>query len=164
MTVKHSIAGAQCPYCGSTGPFEVDITTQMRIHRDGSKELALDKADFDGASRCVCGGCNASGWVSLFAPSKTTRYTVVLLYPDYMEPEYGGGVYIASAWAQTPKGAVEQVQRMASQANATAVCLDNDEETDEPEGYDELPPPLDFKPLAVFSGGAHIEATVHDFS
>lgn len=162
MITKHSIAGAQCPYCGSTGPFEIEVTATMRLGRDGSKEMAADKADFDGASRCVCAGCNASGWVGLFAPSKTTHYTVVLLYPDYLEPQYGGGVYIASAWSQTPEGAVEQVQRMASQANATAVCLENEE--DEPEGYDELPPPLDFKPLAVFSGRCREERNVHDFS
>ncbi|HYW76192.1 MAG TPA: hypothetical protein VFA48_06160 [Gammaproteobacteria bacterium] len=162
MTVKQAIAGAQCPYCGSTGPFEIEVTTTMQLGPDGSKALALDKARFDGASRCVCGGCNVSGWVKLFIPSKTTYYTVVLLYPDYLEPQYGDGVYVASIWSQTPEEAVEEVQRMASQANATAVCLGNDE--DEAEGYDELPPPLDFKPLAVFSGKCHLERNVHDFS
>ena len=65
------------------------------------------------------------------------KYTVILLYPDYIADNYGQETYLAHVTANSPELAVRAAQTRAF--------------TDNPEYADngDLP---DFYPLAVFAG------------
>lgn len=62
------------------------------------------------------------------------KFTVLLLYPDYLASNYGQETYLAHVGAKNPDMAVREAQRRAKEDNKT---VDNKD---------------DFFPLAVFSG------------
>ena len=68
-----------------------------------------------------------------------TKYTVLMLYPDYIASSYGQETYLAHVTATTAKGAVRAAQRQAANA----------------QGADEVEDPSDF--YVIFMCKGHTE-------
>lgn len=66
------------------------------------------------------------------------KYTVILLYPDYLADNYGQDIYTDHVEAGSPAEAQAVTQRQLARQHA---------ESDEEDTY-----PEDFYPLAVFEG------------
>ena len=74
------------------------------------------------------------------------KWTVILLYPDYIADDFGSETYINWATCEDPRLAVEQVQRKAAAANKI-----------------ETKSPQDFKCIAVFPGHLTCELDASNF-
>ena len=72
------------------------------------------------------------------------KYTVVLLYPDYIEDGHGKETYIDFFEADTPEEAAALAMREAGEVNGNI-------------------PPEDFLPIAVFAGEAELLLAANDF-
>lgn len=70
----------------------------------------------------------------------TYKYTVLLLYPDYLASNYGEDTYLAHVESDNPPNALCAAQREASSANQKDNAVDCDIEL------------TDFRPLLVAAG------------
>lgn len=73
------------------------------------------------------------------------KYTVVLLYPDYLAQDFGSDTYINTAEADNARDAAGAIQKMAADANNGDA------------------PPEDFGVIAVFQGEPILELDASNF-
>ncbi len=61
------LAGMRCPKCGSYGPFDIVVTTLVRMHDDGSEPLHNDE-EWGNESPAICDDpeCDFTGTVADF--------------------------------------------------------------------------------------------------
>jgi hypothetical protein len=76
---------------------------------------------------------------------KKKRYTVVLLYPDYMTDSYGTDIFTGWTKAENVEAAAKNVQKQASRSN------------------DKSAPPEDFAVLLVYLGHLMAQADATNF-
>jgi hypothetical protein len=96
-----------CRYCGS------DSIIQNADIEPNTDEVVNYYDDF------TCGGCGQqSKWCnSEEVPDPPKKYSVLLLYPDYMADNFGQDTYFGCAEATTPAEAISAVQLQAVEDN-----------------------------------------------
>lgn len=65
MKNTNCLAGFKCPWCGSEGPFVIEVSQTVLMHDDGWDEHVSDST-WDGTSYCRCDECERAGKVADF--------------------------------------------------------------------------------------------------
>lgn len=131
--------GMSCPECEAIGPFNITVTGPVSVDDRGSGSIGFGDMEFDGGADCACEQCGHKGFVREFKPGTLGKYTVVLLYPDYVKGDDDLYTYVQCVETVTPEKAEEEVRAQASKANNAHIRAE------------------DFLVVAVFAGDCPLE-------
>ena len=144
MSKSDNQRGARCPKCGhENGPFQTEINGVAMIRDDG--HLFQTSAYYNGCSKTTCLVCDYQGPYREFDSSRVGAYTVILRYPEFLNPD-GDWYYTKGVAAFSPQEACARVRQMAFEAN-----------------LDRANGPEDFSLVSVLAGDVELElAAVED--
>jgi len=71
MANENCLKNIACPACGSMGPFEIEVTTTVTVHDDGT-DLPSGDINWGEWSRCACTICRHRGYVKTFTNRMST--------------------------------------------------------------------------------------------